>query len=231
MRDYSQIDMYLDKLQSDIYAQPEDAGHTDAANAAIDWLQRTILDTFKIHLITSVLDVGCGQGFCRDIFLNKAIYWHGVTLSPEDYDVCKSKYYNVDFADISFLPYVNEHFGCVFARHILEHSPMPLLTLMEWYRVSDRFAFIVLPAPEYWTVCGRNHYYVLPKQNWECLFTTANWKVLKSFDMKMSHPAFYNHWLPDKDRAFKDADLEEHGDKIVEYWFLLEKIWDEKFLF
>ena len=42
-------------------------------------------------------------------------------------------------ADYNFLEYPDNSFDLVFSRHSLEHSPFPVLTLMEWYRVARDF--------------------------------------------------------------------------------------------
>jgi SAM-dependent methyltransferase len=219
MRDYLFIDCYLDKLSKDIYDQPEDKGHTKMAKGAIEWLFSHDIE------INNVLDVGCGVGFCSDMFTENRVAWTGITMSENDCDTGLSKDYDIHQMDISFLnEYGDNSFDLIFARHILEHSPMPLLTLMEWHRVSSRYLFIVLPTPEYWQRNGRNHYYVLEKLDWKALFGFSNWRLLDEFDMKMSNPLFFGEWLPGyADDVAKLNQLAHEGDKVVEFWFLLEK--------
>jgi ubiquinone/menaquinone biosynthesis C-methylase UbiE len=105
----------------------------------------------------------------------------GVTLG-DDYDVCRSKGLAVKFADMSFLPYEARSFDLIFARHVLEHSPMPLLTLMEWRRVSRKWLILVVPSLATFEWYGQNHYYVLLAQQWTGLIERAGWEIVWSED-------------------------------------------------
>lgn len=225
VRDYLHIDGYLDKLQEEIYPQPEDEGHTSFAKEAIDWMFNQIGKKYASFQTenASVLDVGCGVGFCQKFFAERGMTWNGITLGYDDYVTGRSNNKEIYLQDMSFLKFKKDSFDLIFARHILEHSPMPLLTLMEWHRVSRKFAYIVLPSPEYWGHCGKNHYYVLEKQNWECLFESSDWKISDQKELHMSDPVFYSQWLPKYDDNFKQNELKEKGDKVVEFWYLLEK--------
>lgn len=202
MRDYTRIEEYLNKLQKDIYEQPPDDGHTEWAREAIKSLTPLDVRTKK------VLDIGCASKFCEHFFVK----WFGMTYTGQDYFV--------DESDFSFLPYDDDEFDLIFARHVLEHSPMPLLTLMEWHRVCRQYAIIILPAPEYWQTFGRNHYYVLPKEQWWNLFDLSGWKVLKEEDFTTSDEIFMKHYMPEaeqKERVWRGPP------KIVEFRYLLEK--------
>lgn len=190
---------YIDKLHQQCYEQPSDDGHTDWARDAIYNL--IPFDTDK------VLDVGCGSGFAEELFANVGVEWDGQDFFR-------------DGSDFSFLPYKDKSYDLIFARHVLEHSPMPLISLMEWHRISRKYAIIILPAPEYWNVYGRNHYYCLPKDNWWNLFDVAGWKIVDDQDFTTSHPLFMKHYMVEnepKDRIW-------HGPpKTVEFRYLLEK--------
>jgi hypothetical protein len=210
MRNYSHIDEYLDDLKNDIYSQPSDPGHTAWATNAIE---RFILPIKEE--ISFVLDVGCGDGFCRSIFEDHGMNWTCITLGEEE--VGESIIQN----DMSFIDCPDDYYELVFARHVLEHSPMPLLTLMEWKRVSNKCALIILPAPEYWKYGGRNHYSMLEKKQWEFLFERAGWNIIKEHELKTTDSIFLDYWMEGaikrEDRVWKD-EME-----VVEYQFLLEK--------
>lgn len=197
MRDYSRIDKYLDKLGTEIYPQPQDEGHSALALESI----RTFMPL--ADGVKTVLDLGCGEGFCQDFFKN--CEYTGVALH-RDYDVAIFKSRRVFNMDFSFLSFDDESFDLLYSRHSLEHSPIPLLTLMEWHRVTKKYLAVVLPAPEFWKWAGRNHYFVLNKHQWENLFDVAGFSVLYKDVKKM--------------KMFKHADA---GVSTVEYWYLLEK--------
>ena len=155
MRDYRNFESYVNKLSNSIYEQPPDEGHTKWATEVINnWVT-------QMPTASTVLDLGCGQGFCKPLFEALGKQWTGVTLGP-DYLVCKDKGYDVYNYDFSFLEEIaDDSYDLLFSRHSLEHSPFPLLTLMEWYRVSKQWLCLILPNPVFWTVTGRNHYSVM----------------------------------------------------------------------
>lgn len=175
MRDYRHVERYLNILQGDVYPQPSDAGH--------DGLAREIVHKWVSQLsnIKNALAVGCGQGneikFLKE-FIPDVV---GVTLG-EDYQVCMSKNLETYNADMGFLPFDYDQFDLVYARHVLEHSPMPLLALMEWQRVSKQWLLLVVPDPRHFQVGGRNHYYVLTAEQWRVLLERAGWHPIWTED-------------------------------------------------
>ena len=197
MRDYARIDKYLDKLGLEIYPQPQDEGHSALAAESINKFMELAKD------VTSVLDLGCGEGFCQDYFVN--MKYNGVCLH-DDYATAKSLGRSVISADFSFLPFSDQSYDFLYSRHSLEHSPIPLLTLMEWNRVTRKYLAIVVPAPEYWGFSGRNHYFVLNRRQWKNLFNVSGFSVIYE-DVKLK-------------KMFVEDDAKESS---VEYWFLLEK--------
>lgn len=168
MRDYSNIDRYLNELLADIYDQPEDVGHTHLAQRTIDrWLS-------GLPNCKTVLDVGAGQGFCQPIFEKWGVQYKGIALG-NDVIEAKRHGWNIDRMDFNFLEYEDNTFDLVFSRHSIEHSFSPLLSLMEWHRVSKQWLGIVVPAPEHFGHLGRNHYYVLDRGQWMNLLEQAGW--------------------------------------------------------
>jgi SAM-dependent methyltransferase len=194
MRDYKFIDQYLNNLLGDLYAQPSDEGHTLLAQEVIDlWGNR-------LTTCHNVLDAGCGQGFCQPMFERHGLEYTGVCLG-NDYDEAKKLGYNVRKMDFSFLEFPDESFDLIFSRHSLEHSPMPMLTLMEWARVSKNWLGLIIPAPEHWTYKGLNHYAVMGREQILAILPRAGWNVMWD-DIK--------YW--------------ENGSTPNEYWVFAERI-------
>lgn len=173
MRNYDHIEGYLDRFVGDIYAQPE--GHDEHTN-----LTYKVVDLWMSRLTgcKNVLDVGCGEGATQDIFKVWNVEYEGVCLG-EDYLIAREKGRNVKKMDFSFLEYPDNSFDLIFSRHSLEHSPMPLLTLSEWARVSRQWLGVIVPSPEWYGVKGsKNHYYVLYPDQWVNLLENAGWNVI-----------------------------------------------------
>lgn len=200
MRDYTRIDSYLNQLAADIYPQPEgDDQHGKLAKKVIDhWLSR--MTTCK-----SVLDVGCGEAFCQPLFEWWNVAYEGVALG-DDFINAKEKGRNVKQMDFTFLDYPDRSFDMVFSRHSLEHSPMPVLTLMEWHRVARSWLGLIMPTPEWYTYVGLNHYSVANSEQISAWADRAGWKVL---------------WHDVDYRPFVEDDL--GSTKAHEYWFVFEK--------
>lgn len=171
MRNWNHHDSYLNKLLMDVYPQPEDPGHSSLAKKVINqWMSR--MTTCK-----NVLDLGCGTGFCQPMFEKWNVEYEGICLG-EDFIHAQDNGRNVRKMDFSFLDYDDSSFDLLFARHSLEHSPMPLLTLMEWARVARYWLGIVLPHPDWYGFRGRNHYSVMNHEQVMNVLDNAGWKVL-----------------------------------------------------
>lgn len=179
MRDYTYLDQYLDKLVGDIYPQPPD-------NLQQVYGEQVIRGWVEPLKVKSVLDVGCGQGQFAKAFDAVGLSWEGVTLGT-DADICRAmglKVYKADFSFLSFL--VDSSYDLVFARHSLEHSPFPVLTLMEWFRVSKKYLIVVLPNPQgeiseshVGAYKGRNHYSVMNNLHFLWLAQRAGWELVR----------------------------------------------------
>lgn len=217
MRDYLFIDKYLNELQEDIYPQPPDPIHTVLAHQVIiKWANN------PEYPINDVLDVGCGQGFCSAFFRSMGIEYTGITLG-KDYDVCREAGLHVYKMDFSFLTdLVSDYSDLIFARHVLEHSPMPLLTLMEWHRVCGEYLILVSPKPSYWGRVGRNHYSVLERDHLEFLLIRAGFEIIEEDHSEETEFRFFCKKLPregwqDRFQEFLPKHFaEKEAEKVIE---------------
>lgn len=212
MRNYENFDRHLDALLDDIYDQPADGGHDR-------WARRAI-QTFGEYVdqCESVLDVGCGSGFCEPMFANRGLTWTGVTLG-KDADKAKALGRPIHKLDMTFLNYPDETYDLVFARHVLEHSPFPLITLMEWRRVAKKYLLLIAPAPEHWGYRGRNHYAVMNQDQIVWLCERAGWSEVASTVMSNHSPEYLNT-LPDETE--RDNARRIRPALPVEYRYLFE---------
>ena len=218
MRDYTRFEANLSRLQQDVYAQPPDIGHTLWGAHAIG----RFLEHLGPGTVKSVLDVGCGQAVFASLFKGEPwnIEWTGVTIG-EDYDVAVQFQPSVHNCDFSFLPFDDNQFDMVFARHALEHSPFPILTLMEWRRVCRKHLVVIAPAAEHWGVRGRNHYSVATQDQLKWYLLRAGWGEPVLEDHFISdHPLFHEAW---KLNEIPNQHGEIPSGIMVEYRFLCEK--------
>lgn len=171
MRDYRHIERYLTELQSDVYPQPpDDATQGLIVQLAEQWLPH-------LEKLTSILDVGCAQGQAIPVLEKYCSRVVGATLGT-DAMTASHMGHMVYLADMTFLPFGDGEFKMLWCRHVLEHSPMPLLTLMEWLRVARQWAVVVVPSISHHGYGGGQHYYMLEPKQWQTLFKRAGWKVL-----------------------------------------------------
>jgi SAM-dependent methyltransferase len=164
------IEKYLRELSSDIYPQPPDVGHTAwAVEVLEEWKT-------KLSSCSNVLDVGCGEAFLQTWFEELGMAYSGVCIGQDfsNAKILRKTVYEMDFHSLDF---PDSHFDLLLARHSLEHSPMPLLALMEWHRVCNHVMILVLPNPSYWGWAGRNHYSVMNEEQAKFLLDRSGWKV------------------------------------------------------
>jgi len=174
-RTYRYFDRYLNDLAGDVYPQPPDPGHQALIEDLVaHWLP-------GLAGLSSILDVGCGQGQAIGFLRGVTPEVVGVTLGS-DVAECARQGLQVYEIDMTFLPFDDGSFSMVFSRHSLEHSPMPLITLMEWRRVSSRYLLLVVPSVWSFGWGGRNHYYVLFPGQWRWLLRRAGWEVVRAED-------------------------------------------------
>jgi SAM-dependent methyltransferase len=139
-----------------IYDEGESTFHKQLTSKVV----ADYVDPLNLPKDYKILDLGCGPGYFLDEMKERG-YTNlvGVTLSPEDINLCKNKGHVVKEYDLSFLPqkegYYDESVDFIFLRHALEHSPYPIFSLMEYNRVLKQGGkiYIEVPAPD----CERKH--------------------------------------------------------------------------
>jgi ubiquinone/menaquinone biosynthesis C-methylase UbiE len=168
-RDFLRVEEHLDDLAADVHHEPTTAHHTAAAHDAVE----SLLSGLEIR---SAVELGCGPAPALDKLAQRGIQTMGVSLGDE------SCAHEVLRADVHFSGIGNNAFDLAVARHVLEHSPMPLLLLMEMYRISNRYALAVVPCDDQLWIDWPNHYSVLSKAMWRKLFRRARFEILREVD-------------------------------------------------
>lgn len=177
MRNYQKMEQYLDWLMQDIYPEPPMPQHED--------ITENVFQTFivpNINQFNRVLDVGCGCGIALKRFKALGISAVGITLGESDYRECLQQNFEVRLMDQSFLDFSAWEFDLVYARHVLEHSPFPLITLLEFNRVlkTDGYTYVELPWAESIHTSNTNHYSLFGKKSWCHLFGKSGFSILNN---------------------------------------------------
>ena len=121
--------------------------------------------------VRTVLDVGCA-GITRQWWLDNGYEWHGLTF-PRDAEKLRGQGIAVDVGDVASMPYDDGAFDLVYASHVVEHSPMPLVALMECARVARALALAVPRWPR--MVDEPYHYSCMPAEVWRQWFAVSGW--------------------------------------------------------
>jgi ubiquinone/menaquinone biosynthesis C-methylase UbiE len=218
-RNWEHLEQYLDLLADQVYAEAITKSHRLITARSFERFVLPIKDT-----VTHALDIGCGQGVALELFAKHGIRATGITLSDIDAEVCRQKGWDVQVMDQTFLSFSENAFDLLWARHCLEHSPMPLLTLFEYARVlrTHGWLYIEVPQPDSIHVDNPNHYSLFSDRGWRSLFKRAHllvaahvvytipheWKNEKAPGGKVAmDDYYYAYWLkkcaPDEVEAFK----------------------------
>lgn len=192
-----------------VYSEPDTQLHTMVMDHVIPKL---IKDT-NLTEQQKILDVGCGQGYGMVKFVEGGCTnIEGITLSEEDVKASQDRGFTCTQQDMSFMDFPDQSFDFLFVRHALEHSPYPLLTLKEFYRVirNGGGAYIEMPSPK----CDRplenydNHYSIMGPRQWVELFRRAGFKIADQAEL-----------------AFEVSSLQEDGstwkgNEVYEYYLI-----------
>lgn len=168
MRDFSRLDAFLDQCVGDVFPDPPMQPAIRFTEQAIEWL----VVAGVLTSCSKVLDVGAGAGLAFNAMRSIGVNVTGIDLAPQFEGVIK--------ADQSFLPFEADQFDGVWARHVLEHSPMPFFTLTEYARVLKAGGWCYVEVPAQNTDCrheeNRNHYSVLGEAMWLNLMRRAGFE-------------------------------------------------------
>ena len=166
IRDWRIIDQHYQKLLRHSFLELASPHHTRAAVEAISEIVAPITE------IESAVELGCGTAPCLDELKKMSKKTLGVTMlqEPINHEVLRR--------DMHFSGLEDASYDLVIMRHALEHSPMPLMMLMEVHRISKKYALIIVPVPNRRMIfTWADHYSVFEKETWEKLFEAANFKI------------------------------------------------------
>jgi SAM-dependent methyltransferase len=165
----------MQNRETETYPEPESKMHAAITKDAISKIWERYL---KKGL---VLDVGCGTGIALEEFTRLKFHVVGITLNKVDLDLCNKKGFYVLKMRQEFLDFPSSSFDLVWCRHTLEHSPIPLLALAEFYRVlkPGKYMYLEMPAPGpcFHHELNKNHYAVFTQPVWAALISRSGFEI------------------------------------------------------
>jgi len=175
---------FLERIAVETYPEEPSTIH----DAIIVRAMEDLFTNFPLPAAARILDVGCGQGVALKPFQERGFAPIGITLNATDAEACRAQGLDVRIMDQSFLDFDDASFDLLWARHVLEHSFMPLYTLTEFRRVlrPGGIMYLEVPAPD--TLLHErnpNHYSVLGKPMWTSLMERSGFENTSTIDYFM----------------------------------------------
>lgn len=155
--DLLKLRFYLDWMyNAHVYAELDSNFHKQLTTEVV----KSYIDPLNLPKDARILDMGCGPGYFMDEMKERGYTnYLGATLSAEDIKLCESKGHKTAQYDLSFLPvadgFHDESVDLIFCRHALEHSPFPIITLIEYNRVLKQGGKLYIEVPQ--PGCQRQH--------------------------------------------------------------------------
>jgi 2-polyprenyl-3-methyl-5-hydroxy-6-metoxy-1,4-benzoquinol methylase len=176
---------YRELCLTHVYSEPDTQMHQNV----MDHMIPKFVNEYNLDSSKKILDIGCGQGYGMLKFVELGCTnVTGLTLSADDVKAARARGFAVVEEDMSFQGAEDEAYDVLFARHSLEHSPYPLLTLLEFNRIlkPGGIAYIEMPSPQ----CTRaleeydNHYAIMGARQWRALMIRAGFDTLDIGELK-----------------------------------------------
>ncbi len=173
------LKFYYDHVLGTAYDEAKSPFHLDITKDVVE----RFIDPLNLAKDSKILDPGCGAGYFLDAMKQRG-YTNvtGITLSRDDYNNCEANgHTQMRHRDMNFLEDQDESVDLLFARHSLNYSPFPYMTLLEYNRVlrPQGHLYIEVPSPD----CdikhenNKNHYSILGRDMWLSLLNRTGFDV------------------------------------------------------
>lgn len=193
------LESFIEGCNATAYTETPDSlkFHSEIARSAWDKIKWALAPLKG----KTVLDIGCANGFAQEMFtadgIDRADYT-GITCSEADARDCGARgvpnILQLDMHDLAVLEDEDNRFDLVWARHVLEHTPVPLFVLQGIHlilRPGTGKLYVEVPAPD--TAClhttNPNHFSCFSREGWMGLFDKAGFVPMEAFDIQVKVPA------------------------------------------
>lgn len=200
MTDYTRFRAHLETLRKSVYREPRFDYHEKMIDSAMGHFVKT-------GSFNSVLDVGFGTGYSLDKFKELGIKATGITLDNEERQAAIFVGHDVHLMDMAFLDFADDSFDLVWCRHALEHTVLPIIALMEFWRVlkTGGNLYVEVPADNVVHLENPNHYSLFSDGVWQALFRKVGFFLMfrGQFAVKVSGEGqndgytdiYWQYWL------------------------------------
>jgi SAM-dependent methyltransferase len=207
----ARLEQFIAACSAKAYTEPPDnlAFHAKITQDVWDKVKWAVLPADD----KAILDIGCANGFAQAMFAKDGIDradYTGITCSEADAHDCGERgipnIFVWDMHNVRELFAQGDYengFDLVWARHVMEHSPIPLFLLQEIRQIltpGTGKLYVEVPAPD--TACRHttnpNHFSCFGREGWEGLFDKAGFTPIESFDIEVKVPVGndrYYCWL------------------------------------
>lgn len=187
---YDRLTGYLESVKNTVYVEPKIGYHENLIDTA-----------FKAYVekgsFKKVLDVGFGTGYSLNKFKELGMSITGITMCEDELN----PEHDTRLMDMHFLDFEDNSFDLVWCRHVLEHSVMPFIALLEFKRVlkEGSYIYIEVPQDEAVHVDNPNHYSMLSDRSWQSLMRKAGLRLLNRGQFVIHLDGwtdiYWNYWL------------------------------------
>lgn len=155
---------------------PSQAYNKIAQIELVDWIESK-------H--KTILDLGCGNGGMLRMIAERYpdSKLSGLSVNDEERKACAKYGFDIRLGDAHDMPWEDDTFDLIVARHMLEHSVSPLTVLIEANRTLKPGGDLIICVPgieSEWVVKWEDHFSVLSKVMWEKLFADAGFEIVRS---------------------------------------------------
>jgi len=175
------IERLLTKQHSSATDQPSDPNHLRLTEDVISrWAPLIDAQSWPVGEHPAiVLDVGAGNAIAKEFWENQGFEWVGISLGLERNE-------EVQVSDMHLLDYYRDA-SVIYARHVLEHSPFPLLALWRW-RILAGWCILVVPSMHNRAFNNVQHISIFPQLTWERYIRFAGWDIVEFEHVEYNNP-------------------------------------------
>jgi len=176
-----ELALFLKHCREDIYPEPDNEG----SRQLIQRQWREFLNQCRdLPLPANILDLGCGNGESLRLMRAAGHFPTGLTANPVEFESLIGEGFAISCVDMHEAEFEPGYFHAIWARHILEHSPIPYFMLAKINRALciGGYLYVEVPCPatDSRHEQNRQHFSVLGWEMWHALFCRSGFRSLSS---------------------------------------------------